>query len=343
MGNRSRIGVWLAAGVIALGMFGIRGVGAAGPADYVKLAPATHEAFVYFDFAQARNSKMYADLKTKVIDQQASAGLAVVEQLTGIRLLDDIDVIAASGKLAQNNEGCLYLKGRWDRQRIQSLLAMNPSYTEIPRPGGKMLGWMDEKKGTMSYGAFLSDSLIVVGEKAGVEACLDAPMGKGFSLAEKPSVKAYLADSATSPLAIVIAVRPPTLPPNLVGKPVIQNLQSVCVALLQSPETLAMVARAEADSQQMASKWLDIVKGVIALGQIQNQVPKLADLANLATASQRGPIVEVKTQIKTAEASAFLGQQIDQKRAGRPNVGGMRVRGGGQGPGQGEKPVPPQW
>ena len=265
----------------------------------------------------------------------------MIKQLTGMKVPDDIDVVAASGKIAADNQGCLYLRGRWDRQRILSFLAMNPSYTEIPKPGGKVYGFVDERKGSMSYLAFLDDGLAVVGNKSAVEACVDAPAGKGSSWADNPSVKAYLADNVSSPLAIVIAVRPPALPANLANLPSLQNLRSVFVELLEGPEALTLIARAEADSQQMATRWLDIVRGVIALGQIQNKVPQLAEIANQATAAQKGSIVEVKAQIKTAEASSFLQRKIAENRANRPNVGGKRVGQGQQG--QGEKPVPPQW
>jgi hypothetical protein len=344
MADRGRFGVWVAASIVVLGLSGLRAVGAAGPADYVKMVPAGHEVFLYFDFAQARSSKLYADLKPKAIDQQASAGLAAIEQLVGIRLLDDIDVVAASGKLSPNNEGCLYLKGRWDQQRIQSLLATNPSYTEIPKPGGKMLGWLDNKKGTMTYGAFLGNNMLVVGEKTGVEACLDAPAAQGSAFADNPAVKAYLADNATAnPLAAVVAVRPKTLPPTLAGKPVIQNLQSASLALLQDPVNLTLVVRAEADSPQMASKWNDIVRGAIALGQIQDQIPKIAEIAGQATAALRGSVVELRAQMKTAEATAFLGQKIDERRANQPNMGGMRLRQGTGPKAPGEKPVPAMW
>jgi len=340
MRTRGTWAVW-ALGILAVILVGMGNAAVAGPADFAKLVPAGHEAFIYVDVARARSSKLYLDIKPKLFDENTSAGLAMIQQLTGMKVPDDIDVVAASGKIAADNQGCLYVQGRWDRQRILSFLAMNPSYTEIPKPGGKVYGFVDEKKGSMNYLAFLDDHLAVIGNKNAVEACVDGPSAKGPSWADNPSVKACLADNVPNPVAIVIALRPAALPANLANLPSLQNLRSVFLEFLEGPEVLTLVVRAEADSQQMAARWLDVVRGAIAVGQIQNKVPRLAEIANQTTAAQNGSVVEVKAQVKTASASGFLQQKIAEGRANQPSVGGRRV---GQGqPGQGEKPVPPVW
>jgi len=344
MAKPGRIAIAVIASVLVLGVFGVDRASATGPADFLKLAPATHEVFLYLDVAQVRNSKLYADLRTHLFDQDTSQKLAAFEQLTGMRLPDDIDVVAASGKIAQDNEGCLYLRGRWDRQRIQSMFATNPDYAEITKPGGKIINYRDGKKGGINSLSFLSDNLLAIGDSAAVEVALAAFAGQGQTLATNPMVKTQIAECGTSPTALLFALKPQTLPPDLANVPGIQNLQSVLLLMLDGSEAMTVVTRLGADSQQMASKWLDIVRGLIAVGQIQNRIPALTQIANQTTAVQRGAIIEVSTQLKVADAGKVLRQRIAEGRARRPNLGGVRIRGGGgQGQPQGEKPAPAQW
>jgi len=332
--------IWTLVGVAAF-LLVVGRVGVAGPADYAKLAPATHEAFIYVDVGQILKSKLYQDLRPTLFDQNTSMRLVAIEQFTGIRLPDDISIVAASGKIAQNNEGCLFLKGRWDRQRIEGFLKMNPGYTEITKPAGKVISFLDENKGTTNYLAFLSDNLLAVGNNAAVESALNSFAGKGPSLAQNATVQAYLSAAPTSPVAMVVALRPATLPGNIAGQPGIRNLKSAVLEVLDGPTAISVIVQVEADSQAMAAKWLDIARGVIALGQIQDKVPKLAEIANQATAAQRGAVVEVKAQVKTADAGDFLRQKIAEDRQ-RKAMGGARV-GQGQGQGQTPPPAPAQW
>jgi hypothetical protein len=345
MGNRSRIAVGIVACVVGLALFGLGGAVAAGPADFVKLAPAEHEVFIYCDIAQMRKSKLFNDLKPTIFDQDTSTRLAAVEQFIGVNLLNDIDIVAASGKIAQQNDGCLYITGRWDRQRIEGLFAQNPAYAEVNKPGGKIIRFRDDRKGTINSLTFLNNNLAVIGDSSAVEAAQAASAGQGKTLAENPAIKAHLAQCGANPVALVVALRPQAMPANLTNVPTIQNLQSVLLYLLDGADALTVVARVQADSPQIAAKWLDIARGAIAVGQIQNKVPKLAEVANQSTAALNGNAVEVKTQIKVADAGEVLRQRIAQDRAQRPNLGGVRVRGGALGPGQvpGEKPVPAQW
>ena len=342
MKHRGRIGIWLAAGIVVFGLLGAGRASAAGPADFLKIAPATHEAFLYLDVTQARQSKLYTDLKSQLFDQNTSAQLAAIEQFTGVKLPDDIEAVAASGKIATNNEGCLYLRGRCDRQRILGMFATNPGYAEISKAGGKIINYTDDKTGTLKSLSFLTDNLVVIGDSSAVEAALAAFAGQGKTLDQNPAVKAQMAEIGASPTAMVIALRPQQAPPGLAEVPGLQNLQSLLLLLVDGSEAMTVIARVQADSVQTAGKWLDIVRGVIAMGQIQNKFPKLTEIANQVTASQRGSVVEVKAQLKVADTGDFLRQRIAEGRAQRPNVGGRRVRGGG-GKGPAEPATPPQW
>jgi len=339
-----KMAVVLAVGIVALAGLRADEAWAAGPSDFLKIVPASHEVFAYFDVAQARKSKLYADLKVHLLDDTTSGRLAAFEQWTGVRLPDDIDAVAASARIAPDNNGCVYVRGRWDRQRIQGLFMANPDYAEVAKPGGKIINFRDEQKGTVNSLSFLTENLLAIGNSSAVEAALSAFAGQGPTLAQNAIVRTQVAEYGTSPAAMVVAVRPQQLPPNLVEVPGITNLQSVLFLLQDGPDAMTVVARIQADSAQMAAKWLDIVRGVIALGQIQNRVPRLAEIANRTTAVQRGSGVEVKTQLKVADASEFFQQQIGQRRSQRPNFAGRRIRQGGA-PGQGPKEpaAPAQW
>jgi hypothetical protein len=313
--------VWITVGCTLALLVAAGRVTAAGPEDFLKLAPAGHEALIYVDVAQALKSKVWQDVKNDVLNPQAQANLAAIEQLTGMRVPDDIETVAASGKVAVNNEGCLYLRAKWDRQRVESFLAMNPMYTEIDRPGGKILGYHDENKGQMNYISFLKENLAVLGQKEAIITCLDTVAGEKKSLAENPKIKALLAGQPENAVVLVLAVHPQAPPPDMMKIPSIENLQSGLFALTSTPEFVTAIARLEADSAEMAKKWADIARGLIALGQIQQNVPQLAEIANMASASQKGTAVEMKVQVASARASELLRKQIAKKRGRPANAG----------------------
>lgn len=339
-GTRSGWKEWWPASVAvaALVLFAAAGPQAAGPRDYVKYAPGGHEVFVYLDVAQIRNSKLYSNLKNDLLAGNAQAGLAAFEQFTGIRVPDDLDVLAASGKIAKENQGCVYVHARMDRQRIESMFAMNPGYSETIKPGGKMIGFLDEGKGTMSYMTFLRNDLVVVGQKEGVEGALGVAAGEGASLADNPAVKTQLTSVGTSPVLMVLAQRPTQMPPDMRKVPAIEKVQSLLLTVVPGPETLTLIAQVEAETQELAGQFLDMARGLIALGQLQEQAPQIREFAELVTASRQGKVVTVKAPINTAKAENLIRQNIHKRRGPRPNVGGQRVQGRPE-----AKPIPPQW
>ena len=324
--------------LLALALLAAGGVGASGPGDYLKFVPGVHEAFIYVDVAQIRNSKLYANLKGDLMVGPVQAGVAAFEQFTGIRVPDDLDVVAGSSKIAKDGQGILFIHGRMDRQRIESLFAMNPGYSETIKPGGKMIGFLDENKGTMSYLSFLRNDLIVIGQKEGVEGALGVVAGDGGSLAESPSVKTQLAHAGSSPVVMVIAQKPAQLPPDANKIPAIQNVKSLLLTLTPGPETLTLIAQVETDTQELATQLLDIVRGLVALGQIQQQAPQVAEFARMVSAERKDATVLVKADINTVRAEEVIRRQIQQRGAQRPNVGGERIQGAPE-----EKPIPPQW
>ncbi|MCX8036644.1 MAG: hypothetical protein N3D11_06260 [Candidatus Sumerlaeia bacterium] len=324
---------------------------AADPTRYAKLCPATHEFFAFADVSVIRNSKLWADIKPIILNANAQAGLAAIEQFFGLRLPDDIDVVAASGKIGQDTQSILFLEGKLDRQRLEGFARLNPTFQELAKPSGKILAFMDQNKGTMTYGSFLSDRLLAVGpDAAAVETALESFAGRRVaSLDQNPVVKNYLGDKLTSAMAVLIAVRPAALPPQTNQIPGIQNLRSLCAVLLDGPAALTVALQLEADSPVMAAKWNDIARGAIALGQIQTQSPKLAEIANQATSALNGNVVGMAASVKTTVLSDLIKERAAQgpRLGGRP--GGARAKAGerqGLAPGAQpapERPVSPQW
>ncbi len=350
--NSQAMRIYYAALALSVVLFATAGIGnAADPARYTKLCPAAHEFFAFADVAVIRNSRLWADLKPLILNANAQARLAAVEQFFGLRLPDDIDAVAVSGKIGRDTESILFLEGKLDRQRLEGFARLNPTFQELAKPSGKILAFMDQNKGTMTYGAFLSDRLLAVGPDAGaVETALSAFAGQRVaSLDQNPAVKNYLNEKMTSAMAVLIAVRPAALPPQINQIPGIQNLRSLCAAVIDGPAALTVAVQLEADSPEMAAKWNDIAKGAIALGQIQTQAPRVAEIANQATAALNGNVVGVAALVKTAAISDLVKERAAQGQRLAPRLGGGRPKAGerqGLAPGAQaapERPVSPMW
>jgi len=309
---------WLAAAGLAVMLLGLRPVTAAAPGDFLKNVPATHEAFGFLDVAQARATTLFQELRPLVIDQSTSQGLAMIEQLTGLRLPDDLAALAVSGSIGPKKRGALYAQGKFDRARIEGFLKANPQYTEIARGGDKILGFLDEKKGTMTYVLFLADNLAVMGPLPAIDEVLATARGKAPSLAANPTIQARLGELGGNPILLGIAVRPAEAPPELARLPVELNIQSVVAALFAEADMLRLVARIEAGTVDLANQYRDIVEGVAALARIQKQVPRAAELANRVTVAQKEKVVEATARVETAKVTAFLRQQILTRRGVQP-------------------------
>jgi hypothetical protein len=325
---------WVAAASVLVAMAGVRGASAA-PADFLKIAPADHEALIYADVTQVRTSKLYQDLKPQIINAQLEAGLSFIQQLTGMKLPDDIDAVAVSGRISNQQNGCIYVRGRLNRTQIESIFAQNPGYTEIPKEGGKIIGFLDENKGTMAYLTFLSNDLAVIGQKEAVEGAFATYNKKGRSMADNAAIQAQVAGAAPNPILLAVAVRPKTPPPQIANTPVLQDAKSAFVSLVGSSNTLTLTVRLEAQTAPMAAQWLKVVEGVIALGQIQQKVPKLNDVAKQATARQQGAIVEATARVRTDDLKQFAQQRIAASRE--------QVRNAGPAEPHPEKAATPQW
>jgi len=314
--------------------------GAVGPEEFLNLAPAGHEAFIYFDVAKFRETSLFKGLRPNLDRPEIQAKINAFQQFTGMRLPDDLDVVAASGKIAPNNEGCLYIRGRWDRQRLETLFSMNPGYTEIPKPAGKIIGFLDENKGNMTYLCFVKNDLAVIGTKEGVESSLDVIAGEGRSMAEDPRVKVRLAKIGPHPLFAAVLVRPQVFPPDLMKVPAVQSLRSAVLTGVSSPASITLTARIETETDQVAGQLLDIVRGLIALGQVQQKVPKVSQIAYASSARKQGNEVVVTSAVNVSDALGFIRKRIAMRRAARAAVQGMRVRGGAP---ASETEIPPQW
>ncbi|MBM3334117.1 hypothetical protein FJY63_05595, partial [Candidatus Sumerlaeota bacterium] len=182
MGSKSARWLLALSVVVILFLTGGR-ANAAGPTDFLAMAPSSDYAFAYLDVAKIRNSKLFTELKPALLDGPASAGLSAIQLMTGVHLLNDIDAVAVSGKVGPPPGLCAYFTGRWDAERLKNLLALNPSYTEATRTAHTIISFTDQRRGSTISLCFLKKDLAVAGSKEAVEAVVDLAAGKGASMA----------------------------------------------------------------------------------------------------------------------------------------------------------------
>ena len=156
--------------------------------------PAESSYLVHINVAQLAKSKTGALLKASM-DEKTNRKIDALGAMSDIDLMQDIDSIYFAGLGAQPDSGTLYATGRFDVNKLTTILGGNEGFSSEQYGKYKILNWSHED--TAYHGCFVNPGLVVVSSDAGsTKKSLDLFDGKGAAL------------QAESDLANVIAAKP---------------------------------------------------------------------------------------------------------------------------------------
>ena len=269
--------------------------GAGFAADNLTCIPLGTDLIFSVNVQQIVHSPLFERIKEKKLDAQAEARLRVLQNLTGIDPLQDIQRATLFGTPGDDSSMMLRLQGRFDPAKLTSLVEAAPQYACHEVAGHKLHEWYDEREKRMKYGTFLSDGSILVGNRADrLDAALRAAAsGQGMQNGALPAGREQAA-------AWALVMRPDA---GRLGNKTL-SAQQLAGVLKLSPTDVAARLVLSTDTAEAAHKWLELVRGGLALLQLQNEHPVVAAIAARASVAP-GPGQSVDLNV-TATHDQFL-------------------------------------
>ncbi len=233
--------------------------------DLVRYVPQGAEVVVCVDVqkitAHPAFSRIYQSFDTAKLD----AGIAAIEQFTGINLLRDIRAALIAGEIKKDGRNVILLEGTWQKDRLVPLVASNPSYSKRDSSGLEIHSWTDNDTAKMKHAVFVRDDVLAMSDFPEV---LDLVAQTAAGKAPAFPLQEVIGGDAVAGEAFVAAVRPSDPGSDIRNNPVLGRLQSLAVTLKAKESSIALSAKANADDARNAALLDPMLRGLIAFGEL---------------------------------------------------------------------------
>lgn len=257
-----------------------------------------------------------AELKNQGLEQK----LQDFSNIFSFNPLQDIRDITVYGTGQDRSNAVAVVEGKFDTQKLLSLIRLNSQYQEIPYKGSTLHRWRqeerkdpqapsDQKGEQMMYGCICEGNRVVVG--AGLQAVQRAvDTLKGQATGTPSGLLNQIQPTQGTVFAQVAAAG--------VGKMAGQNPQA---AMLQQTDSLALTLGETADkvfgrlslkgqTAEVAENTTKMLQGLVAMIQFSaNEQPRLAELAKNINISQADKTTEVRIEAPTQAIFQFIKEQ----------------------------------
>lgn len=248
---------------------------------------------------KAANASPIMKFITDTIDakkrSQAEAKLAAIEAMFGLNLLEDIDHLVIAGNGGADKGGVAYVYGKFNVQRLTTILAGSKQYESVKHNGVAVQTWLDEsdnKKKSIAFPtpnlalisnnpASIEDALdVLAGEKPGLAA--NAPLGKTLS-----RTSGNLLSLSAFGLSSIIGAAP--------NAEALRQAEALSLTIRANGENsldadLAVTAANDATAQQIHQAFL----GIQAISMLRSaEAPESAAVATQAKVACEGRTISV--------------------------------------------------
>jgi len=147
--------------------------------------PADVKWVIHVDFDTFATSEIWR-LVNQEISNKYQKEIDAITNLFGFNPTEDIFGVTLYGIDSNEENAVFMLYGRFDKEKLLSLLALNEAYAESEYNGQKLYHWLDEKDNQEKVGIFAADALIVISRsEQAVKSMIDLLSGKKTSLASQ--------------------------------------------------------------------------------------------------------------------------------------------------------------
>jgi hypothetical protein len=268
------------------------------------------------------NQQQFRKTQTGQLIRNELVNLGIEQHLTNFATifsfhpLDDVRDVTVYGTGKDREKAVVLIDGFFDKEKILSLLRMNPQYKETKYGNIMLYEWFDENQknpdgttGQMMYGCFYTDDLITMG--AGLD-----------SVRLAVDVLNGSAENATKSLFNLTALNTKGAFFQAVGKQVGKMVEDdpEAEALKQTDQLSLAVGESEgsfyiklgltAKSEEAAQAVTKILEGIVAFVSLPNEKqPKLAELAKKIKITCEKNSVRISFGANPEEVVRFLKEE----------------------------------
>ena len=290
---------WMGAGLLMCGSLSLM----ATPVD-LKVLPGTARWIVHLDMEKLLQSEVGKMAQQAIQGKPQEARIKALEAMTSVNLLRDVHGLTVCGQGASQDGATVLVRGRFDEQRLVTILAAADGYAQTAYGTRSIHGWNDKNSKTTgrTYGAFGAQNLIVMSDRPeSVQAALDVLDGKRASLAtagtfSKTSVPGagFMFLATAKGLRDMEAIHPKAV--------VMKQVDDMTLTLGEKGNALVLAANVTAVSAEAVTQIQQVVAGFQAMALLgAENKPEMVDLAKSLTftANDRTLQMEMSCPVQT--------------------------------------------
>lgn len=274
------------------------------------------------DWLAHTDHEQFKKTQTGQLIRKELVNLGIEEQLSNFAMifsfhpLDDVRDVTIYGTGKDREKAVVLIDGFFDKERILSLLRVNPQYKEIKYGDIVLYEWFDENQkdpngtaGQMMYGCFYQDDLIVMGAgQEGVKHAVDVLKGSAanaenviFSQAAQDAKGAFFQAMALN-VAEIVGEQQETA--------ALRQTEQVGVAIGEFNGKFYIDLGLKTKSLDAGQAVTQMLEGIIAFAILAGEEqPKLAELAKKVKVTCENKTVQVRFESDPESVVQFLKEE----------------------------------
>jgi len=264
----------------------------------LQYVPADREVVININMRGIMDSPLMTSLLDPAQPNRLTAGLQILAGISGVNPQKDLDNICLYGRIGHSDTVGVIAEGRFDHQRLLAQVQANSQYASFSIGNLTVHQWPDRHEKRIKYGAFITDGILGIwNSKPALEASLAAAGD-----AARPA-----ADLANAPLSA--AEREGCLVWGMMrkqpagGYAADHGLNGAAYRLTSGEGYWVSRLKLLPASDDAALNWFDLLRGIIAYGQLQAKKPLFQELASA-----------MQAKIAEGEQSVTLEARMSQDR-----------------------------
>jgi hypothetical protein len=234
--------------------------------------PASAKWVLHLD-AEALGQTVFGRLVYGAVRTQHQNKLDAITLFLGSDPTTDIYGLTLYGPDSNEANAVALIHGRFDREKLLSLLALNPDYAESAHGETTLYHWQEKMRGKPQTGTFAAVDLIVISQSQdAVKAALDVLAGQSQPLAEDAgSSLAILTEWADGAFIAAAADGLSDLAAGNEHAAVLKNSQMMSIVADEVDGQMRLFVHLEGKSDQAAQQIEQVARGMLAFAALKVQ------------------------------------------------------------------------
>ena len=284
--------------------------------------PADAKWLIHLDIDAFTRTQMW-QLINQEIDENLQKKINAITNLLGSDPTRDIYGATLYGIDANEENAVFMIYGRFDREKLISLLVLNEAYAESDYQGQKLYHWLDEKDNKHKVGIFAADDLIVISqsEKA-VTAQVDLLSGQTKALADQDDAPlAKMVDAPEKAFLLLAADGLAELSRDIHHVAVLKNSKMMAALVSEDDANMNLSVDLTAQSTEAAIQIENVLNGIKSFVELKHaEQPEILALLQAVTLVQNENQLFLNAQFPSEKLFEIIKNHKNKKASGEDNL-----------------------